>query len=155
SMMYMPEDMKVRSTISVRTLFKDTLDLAEAAQILNRLERCDAPMRMAQIRVLGGAAARIPAACTAYAHRDAGMIVGFLAMDGNAEAAARHDRWASVCVMALGGAERGTHVNFLAEQGDEMLRASYPGEIWRRLRQVKHIYDPDNLFHRNHNIPPA
>ena len=154
-MMYLPEDPSMRPTVSMRTLFKDDLDLIEAAEILKRLDACDAPMRMAQIRVLGGAAARIPAAATAYAHRDANMLVGFLAMDGTAEAAARHDRWAEACVQAMGGATRGTYVNFLADQGEKMLRASYPGPTWQRLRRVKQAYDPANLFCANHNILPA
>jgi FAD/FMN-containing dehydrogenase len=155
-MMYMPEDPAHKGSISLRTLFKDSLDLADAREVLERLERCDAPMRMAQIRVLGGAVARVSSSATAYAHRDAGMLVGFMAMDGTAQAAERHDRWASVCVLALGGAmERGSYVNFLGNQGEDMIRASYPGLTWQRLQQVKRDYDPSNLFRLNQNIPPA
>ncbi|HEY8576169.1 MAG TPA: FAD-binding oxidoreductase [Devosia sp.] len=155
SMMYLPEDPSMKPTISVRTLFKDDLSVTEAAEVLRRLELCDAPMRMAQIRVLGGAAARISNEATAYANRDAAMLVGFLAIDGTAEAAARHDIWGSDCVAALGGAPRGTYVNFLADQGEDMVRASYPGATWQRLRQVKQSYDPANVFRRNQNIPPV
>jgi FAD/FMN-containing dehydrogenase len=32
---------------------------------------------------------------------------------------------------------------------------AYPGSTWDRLVEVKRRYDPDNLFRRNHNIPPA
>ncbi|GHA21513.1 FAD-linked oxidase [Devosia pacifica] len=155
SMMYLPEDPSMRPTISIRTLFKDEINRDEAAEILKQLERCDAPMRMAQIRVLGGAASRVPAAATAYAHRDAQMLVGFLAMDGSVEAAARHDNWASDCVKAMGGATRGTYVNFLADEGEEMVRSAYPGETWERLRKIKKTYDPTNLFRLNQNISPA
>ena len=35
------------------------------------------------------------------------------------------------------------------------LAAAYPAATWERLRQVKRKYDPDNLFHRNQNVPPA
>jgi len=155
-MMYMPQEAGQKTTISVRTMFKDDLDVDEAGEILQRLERCDAPMRVAQIRVLGGAVGRVSSSATAFAHRSAAMIVGFMAMDSTLEAAARHDRWASVCVLALGGAsERGTYVNFIADQGELMVRAAYPGLTWQRLQQVKSDYDPTNLFRRNHNIPPA
>lgn len=154
-MMYLPEDPSMKPSVSIRTMFKDDFSLADAAKVLQQVERCDAPMCMAQVRVLGGAAARIPSDATAYAHRDAGMIVGFLAMDGTAEAAARHDSWADAGVEAMGGAKRGTYVNFLADQGEKMLRASYPGTTWDRLKQVKQNYDPTNLFSRNQNIAPV
>ena len=41
-----------------------------AETIMERLEALDAPMRAAQLRVLGGAMARVPADATAFAHRD-------------------------------------------------------------------------------------
>ncbi|QQR40001.1 FAD-binding oxidoreductase [Devosia rhizoryzae] len=154
-MMYMPEDPSMKPTLSVRTLFKSGIDVAEAAEILARLGQCSAPMRLAQIRILGGAAGRVPAEATAYAHRDADLLIGFMAMDGSAEAAARHDIWATGCVSALGGATRGTYVNFLAEEGPEALRASYTSLTWQRLQEVKRRYDPTNLFRRNQNISPA
>jgi FAD/FMN-containing dehydrogenase len=34
-------------------------------------------------------------------------------------------------------------------------RRSYGEENWKRLTELKAKYDPDNLFHLNHNIPPA
>jgi len=155
SMMYLPEDPSMVPALSIRTLFKDDFDQDDADTILRQLERCDAPMRMAQFRVLGGAAARIPADATAYAHRDAAMLVAFLAMDGSAEAAARHDVWTESCVAMLGGAQRGTYVNFLGEQGSDMISRSYAGATWQRLREIKRRYDPTNLFRLNQNIPPA
>lgn len=155
SMIYLPEDPSMKPTVSVRTLFKDGINLGEAAGILKQLDDCDAPMRMAQIRVLGGMAGRVPSGATAYAHRDAGMLVGFMAMDGSPEAAARHDRWAEDCVAALGGATRGTYVNFLGQQGNDMIQRSYQGATWDRLRELKLRYDPANVFRLNQNIPPA
>jgi FAD/FMN-containing dehydrogenase len=46
-------------------------------------------------------------------------------------------------------------VNFLGDEGPDRLRAAYPGATWDRLRSVKARLDPTNVFHRNHNIPPA
>lgn len=155
SMMYLPEDPSFKPTLSVRTLFKNGIDVGEAARILQHLHACDAPMRMAQLRVLGGAAARVSADATAYAHRDAEMLMGFLAMDGSAEAAARHDGWAGAGVAALGGARRGTYVNFLGHEGEDMLRKTYPEKTWARLRAIKQRYDAGNVFRRNQNISPA
>jgi FAD/FMN-containing dehydrogenase len=37
--------------------------------------------------------------------------------------------------------------------GRERTRAGY-GPNWERLVEIKRRYDPDNVFHRNHNITP-
>jgi len=48
----------------------------------------------------------------------------------------------------------GGYVNFNNEQDDERVRASY-GSNYERLAKIKGRYDPDNVFHVNHNIKPA
>jgi FAD/FMN-containing dehydrogenase len=47
-------------------------------------------------------------------------------------------------------------LNYLDDdQGDDAtVRAAY-GPNYERLREVKRQYDPDNVFHHNHNIRPA
>ena len=51
--------------------------------------------------------------------------------------------------------DKGAYVNFVADEGEERVRAAYPGATWDRLREVKRRYDPDNVFRRNQNVPPA
>ena len=47
----------------------------------------------------------------------------------------------------------GSFLNFL---GDPARTAdAYTDDDYRRLREVKAAYDPDNVFGANHNIPPA
>jgi FAD/FMN-containing dehydrogenase len=41
----------------------------------------------------------------------------------------------------------------MENDGRERVRAAYRGN-YARLVQVKRHYDPTNLFHINHNIPP-
>jgi Berberine and berberine like len=49
---------------------------------------------------------------------------------------------------------RGAYVNFLTNEGQDRVKASYRGN-YDRLAQVKRRYDPDNTFHLNQNIQPA
>jgi FAD/FMN-containing dehydrogenase len=51
-------------------------------------------------------------------------------------------------------ADTGTYVNYLSETSNAAVRAAY-GERYDRLARIKREYDPENVFHRNRNIPPA
>jgi FAD/FMN-containing dehydrogenase len=48
----------------------------------------------------------------------------------------------------------GRWLNYLGDdQAEDAIRAAY-GPSYDRLREVKRRYDPDNVFHLNHNIAP-
>jgi FAD/FMN-containing dehydrogenase len=153
-MMDPPPDM--RPAVACRTLFMDRVGREEAAKLIETVERSDAPMKMGQIRVLGGAAAEVPAGATAFAHRKRPIMAAFLAMyGGGPDVAAAHERWAEDAVAALRQGDAGAYVNFLGAEGDRGLRAAYPAATLQRLRQIKRRYDPENLFRLNQNILPA
>ena len=63
--------------------------------------------------------------------------------------------WVADFAAALQQEDRGSYVNFISDHGEDWMEAAYPGATWDRLRAIKRRYDPTNLFHRNHNIPPA
>jgi FAD/FMN-containing dehydrogenase len=112
-------------------------------------------MRVAQLRVLGGAIARVPADATAYAHRASKIMVNVAAFyEGDADKPIR-EAWVAEFSSALNQGDAGAYVNFVADEGEARVRAAYPGATWDRLARIKAKYDPDNLFRRNHNIPPA
>jgi hypothetical protein len=113
-------------------------------------------MAVAQLRVLGGAMARVPAEATAFAHRDRTIMAGVGSVYEHAADRPAQDAWADGFAAALRRDSRpGVYVNFLSDEGPERVREAYPGPTWDRLAEVKRRYDPDNLFHRNQNIPPA
>ncbi len=47
----------------------------------------------------------------------------------------------------------GAYVNFMMDEGQDRVRASY-GDNYPRLGRIKAKYDPDNFFHVNQNIRP-
>jgi FAD/FMN-containing dehydrogenase len=111
-------------------------------------------MRAVQLRVLGGAVARIPNDATAFAHRDRGLFVNIAAMYADGAEKATHDAWVNGIADTLGKDGAGGYVGFLGDEDESTIRAAYPGQTWLRLRELKARYDPDNLFRLNHNIPP-
>jgi len=47
------------------------------------------------------------------------------------------------------------YVNALSDEGAAGVRRAYPETKCARLIAVKDAYDPDNVFHLNHNIAPS
>jgi FAD/FMN-containing dehydrogenase len=138
-----------------RTLFVDRVDLPVAKVIMDHLESSDAAMRVAQLRVLGGAIARVPADATAYAHRSSRIMVNIATFYEGDHDKAKRQAWVDDFVAAITQDDHGAYVNFLVDEGEERIRAAYPGSTWDRLAKVKATYDPSNLFRLNQNIPPA
>jgi FAD/FMN-containing dehydrogenase len=135
--------------------FADALAPADASTILEQLRQSTAMMKAVQLRVLGGAMARVPNGATAFAHRDRGLFVNIAAMYVDPGETDTHDAWVARLADSLGKGEAGGYVGFLGEEDEETVRAAYPGPTWDRLRELKRRYDPDNIFRLNHNIPPA
>jgi FAD/FMN-containing dehydrogenase len=153
--MFPPEEEEYHPTAVGRTMLIDTVDQKVATTIMGQLEASDAPVRVAQLRVLGGAMARVPSDATAFAHRSSRVMVNLAAFyDGPADRAVRL-AWVDDFAAALHQGEGRVYVNFLGDEGPERVREAYPGPTWDRLVEVKRRYDPGNLFRRNQNIPPA
>ena len=47
------------------------------------------------------------------------------------------------------------YINFLSDEDEDRVRATYGEAKYRRLSEVKAAWDPDNVFHHNANIRPA
>jgi FAD/FMN-containing dehydrogenase len=92
---------------------------------------------------------------TAWAYRNAtwSMVIAAIADDpADNEHMTRwaRDYWEALHPHSAGGA----YLNFLMEEGDERVRATYRGN-YDRLARIKAKYDPANLFRVNQNIEPA
>ena len=104
---------------------------------------------------VNGAASRVKNNATPWSYRDAvwaSVIVGVDPDPANKEkiSAWAKDYWTALHPYSAGGA----YVNFMMEEGDDRIRATY-GNNYDRLAKIKRRYDPGNLFRVNQNIEPA
>jgi hypothetical protein len=153
--MYPPDDESYHPIGTNRTMFIDSVDRGAAETIVDHLGATDAMMRVAQLRVLGGAMARVPVEATAFAHRRSKIMVNCAALYERLDLAATYEPWVTRFAAALKQSDAGAYVNFLTDEGPARVRAAYPGPTWDRLAAIKRRYDPTNLFRLNQNIPPA
>lgn len=152
--MYPPEEEGFHPKAVGHTMFVDHVDLEMAELIVERLQASDAAVRAAQLRVLGGAMGRVPADATAFAHRGSAIMANVASFYEGADKPARQ-AWVDDFAAALHQGDDGIYTGFLAENGPARIHQAFPGSTWDRLVEVKARYDPTNLFHHNHNIPPA
>jgi FAD/FMN-containing dehydrogenase len=135
-----------------RNAFIDSFDDQAAAFLVDALDEAPAMMTAVQIRALGGEMARVPAESTAFVHRDRPFMVNLAAMYMDPAQADPTADWIVRTADGLLGDDYGSYTGFMTNEGFDR---AYPGATGARLRTVKRAYDPDNLFHRNHNIEPA
>ena len=142
------------NAVSGRSFFSDEFSVDDAAAAIDALEVSTAPMSVIQLRVLGGAVARVPAETTAFAHRHRKMIVNVISGFEEVGDRPEHEEWVSATRQRLQHGEGGVYINFHADDSEAAVREAYPGSTWDRLVDVKTKYDQANLFSSNHNIPP-
>jgi FAD/FMN-containing dehydrogenase len=153
--MFPPEQEGFHPVTAAHTMFVDSVDRRDAETILDRIEASTAAMAATQIRVLGGAMARVHPRATAFAHRHSRIMVNVAAMYARQEERATHEAWVDGLAAELRGRDTGAYAGFLGDEGEERVRAAYPGSTWDRLVAIKGRYDPGNLFRLNQNIPAA
>jgi FAD/FMN-containing dehydrogenase len=104
---------------------------------------------------VNGAASKIAKNGTAWSYRDARWSQVIVGVDPDPARKDAITAWARDYYDALHpyGAG-GAYVNFMMEEGEERIRATYR-ENYDRLARVKAQYDPDNFFRVNQNIRPA
>jgi FAD/FMN-containing dehydrogenase len=125
--------------------------------LLAHVAQGTSPLSFAQIRPLGGAFARVPAAATAFAHRDKAYMLSIINdWDGpGAQESGPHRAWVDAFWADVRPSGSGVYVNFLEAAEGARIREAYPGGTYDRLAAVKRRYDPANLFRLNQNVAPA
>jgi FAD/FMN-containing dehydrogenase len=138
-----------------RSLLLDVLEDAKVDRILERMAAPSSPMAMTQVRVLGGALARVPDAATAFGHRNRPIMVTIITPFADVAERGRHVAWAQDYADELGLHDAGAYAGFLEDEGEARVRAAYPAATYARLAEIKRRYDPANVFSANQNILPA
>lgn len=114
------------------------------------------PMSQVILVAGGGAIAEVDDDATAFGQRDAPFNIHYLSMwpnpaDGEINIA--HTR-------RLASAMRNwttgrVYLNFIGEEGAARVEIAYGAAKYKRLQQLKWIWDPENVFCHNQNIVPA
>lgn len=117
--------------------------------------RPSAQTRLHLIR-LGGYASRVPPEATAVATREHPYIIHLMTTWTDPADSARCTAWAGQAfeiLRPLGPA--GAYLNFVGDEGQDRIRATFGDAGYQRLADLKARLDPDNRFTLNHNITPA
>jgi FAD/FMN-containing dehydrogenase len=124
--------------------------------VVERFASTPSPMNAILFEHFHGAVTRVPVTDTAVPHRQEGFNLLIPSVWLDPADSEKNIRWTRATHAAFSEhlVER-RWLNYLVEdQGSDAVRAAY-GPNWERLVKVKAQVDPENVFHRNHNIPPA
>ena len=107
------------------------------------------------ITAQGGAIGRVPDDATAFTGRDARFE---MSADSEWDDPAQDGLQVDWVRRAMGIVEpdavTGRYCNEIGDSGPEETRAIYGDAKLERLRALKRAWDPDNVFHLNHNVTP-
>jgi FAD/FMN-containing dehydrogenase len=131
-----------------RGLPNELIDIA-----VERFATVPSPMSAILLEHFHGAVTRVDASATAVPHRAEGwnlFIPSVWTDDADSEKNIAWTRETFAAMRPHFGT--GRWLNYLGDdEADDAVRAAY-GPNYERLREVKRRYDPDNVFHLNHNI---
>jgi len=99
------------------------------------------------IRATGGATNDVAPDATAYPHRHQNFALSAL---GGDQGRLNH-AWDT----EIGSVMDGSYLSFDTDRRPERLLEAFPESTLSRLRAVKAVYDPSNVFRTNFPIPPA
>ncbi|WP_030746634.1 FAD-binding oxidoreductase [Streptomyces sp. NRRL S-31] len=138
-------------------LFNTRLGAADNARLLGAWDsqRAAGHTRYLHCMALGGAANRVSRTSTAYWHRDATFVAGFVdqlpTAAPPAEDQAVAESWTDNAAAVLDPLSSGAYVNFTSSRLSDWQHRYY-GDNYGRLTTVKRAYDPTNFFQHGRSI---
>lgn len=122
---------------------------------LEHINRAPTELSLAHIYPIDGAVHRVGSQATAWSCRDATWSMVICGIDPDPAKAPALKAWAKAYWEALHPHNlKGGYLNFMMEEGEDRIRATYGGN-YDRLAAIKKKYDPENFFRVNQNIRPA
>jgi hypothetical protein len=113
-------------------------------------------LTVVELRHLGGALGRAPSRPSPVGFRAAAAFSLFTATAGPPEAlTAAHAQGAELMSALAPWRVGGPFVSFLGGADLTDVAAAYEPADYQRLRELKTVWDPANVFRINHNIPPV
>lgn len=139
-----------------RSAFVDQLSDRLIDGMLEGAAGFTSPLSIIGLFHVHGAAARVPATATAFSARRPTWDFDIIGQWSDAAESAGHTAWVRALWDRVEPELLGTvYINhMMGDDRPERVRASY-GENYTRLRDLKTLYDPMNLFRVNANIAPA
>jgi FAD/FMN-containing dehydrogenase len=135
----------------VRELPDELLD-----ELLRRMPALGMPPGQVLIESLRGGPKDADPATAALGFRGAAFNISVMASWLDPALDERYIAWARETAAAIEPwSVSGGYANYMqADEPIERVRAAFGDQSFARLRELKRRYDPDNVLHRNQNIPP-
>ena len=140
-----------------KSSFLSALEDGAIDTMIDHFAGAPSPMSGLLLEHFHGAATRVGPTDTAFPHRTVGYNFLAVAEWVDPSATAINVAWGRGAYAAMTPSfATGRYVNYLNadEVTDTSAVAAAFGPNWKRLREVKQKYDPDNVFHLNQTIKP-
>ena len=139
-----------------KSSFLDRLGDDAIDALIDAFAACPTPMASLLLEHFHGAVCRVPEDATAYPHRSESFNLAIL---GQWQSPADTDRcrdWVRTTYAALAPSMAPRrYVNYRGDDETAKDVSSAYGANLPRLRKIKSVYDPKNVFHLNQNISPG
>ncbi len=130
-------------SVYLKEISNQTID-----KLMEYAKRRPSPLSSVDVWALGGKVNRVDPESTAFYQRNAPYMIGIEANWNDPDDSEANIQWArDIHDEFKNDLDAGLYLNFpgFAEEGEEMLAKTY-GPNYRRLKDIKSKYDPDNFF---------